>query len=148
MSDREPAHADDTPTGPAWRVGLILGVAIFAFGLFGLLSNATQTLPGDWLAWVVSAVLVHDVIVAPVVIAGGFLLARVVPASARGGLQATLAVCAVVALVSVPVVLAKGRAADNPSLLPHDYGRNLAIVLALIVVAGLLITLARARREA
>jgi len=47
----------------------------------------------------------------------------------------------------VPVVLVKGRAADNPSLLPHDYGRNLAIVLALILVAGLLITLARARRN-
>ena len=137
---------DHTPAGPAWRVGLIAGVALFAFGLIGLLRNATQTLPGDWLAWVAGAVVVHDAIVAPLVLACGFLLHRLVPASARGGLQATLAVCAIVALVSVPVLLAKGRVADNPSLLPHDYPRNLAIVLALVLAAGTLLTLARVAR--
>ena len=134
MSD-ERTHDEHTPTGPAWRLGLILGGALFAFGVVGLLRNATQTLPGDWLAWVVGAVLVHDVIVAPVVLACGFLLARLVPASSRGVVQATLAVCATVALMSVPVLVAAGRRADNPSLLPHDYARNLAIVLAAILAA-------------
>ena len=43
-------------------------------------------------------------------------------------MQATLAVCAVVVVMSVPVLKAVGRRPDNPSLLPHDYGRNLAIV--------------------
>ena len=40
-----------------------------------------------------------------------------------------------------------GREADNQSLLPHDYGENLAIVLAAILAGGVLRTLTRAARE-
>lgn len=144
--DREPVRSEDAG-GPPWRVGLIAGGAIFAFGLYGLLRNARATLPGDWLAWVAGAVLLHDLILAPLVLAAGFLLTRLVPAVARAGVQATLVVCGAVALMSVPVVMAAGRQADNPSLLPHDYGRNLAIVVALVFMAGMVMTLARVVRS-
>jgi hypothetical protein len=48
--------------------------------------------------------------------------------------------------MSVPVVMAAGRRADNPSLLPHDYGQNLAIVLAVILAGGTVLTISRAAR--
>lgn len=141
MSEQEP----ETPTGAPWRIGLVTGGALFAFGLAGLLRESRQTIPADWLTWVAGSLILSDAFVLPAVLAAGLLL-RLLPGALRSGAQATLAVCGAVALMSVPVVLARGRQADNPSLLPHDYGRNLAIVLAVIVVCGVLLTLVRIRR--
>ena len=86
-------------------------------------------------------------LLAPVVLIIAFLLTRLLPAAIRGGVQATLAVCGAVALMSVPVLRAAGRRADNPSLLPHDYTTNLLIVLAVILAGGMLLTLAGAARR-
>lgn len=138
--EREP----ETPAGLPWRIGLIAGGAMFAFGFYGLLHNARQTIPADWAKWVGGALVAHDALLAPAVLVIGALLTRLVPLALRSGLQATLAVCGLVALMSVPVVMAEGRRADNPSLLPHDYGQNLSIVLAAIFAAGVVLTLARA----
>ncbi len=139
---------DDGPSGAAWWIGLAAGTAIFAFGLVGLLRDARQTIPGDWLTWTAGGLVLHDAVLVPAVLAAGYVLSRLVAPALRAGAQATLAVCAAVALTSVPVLLAEGRRADNPSLLPHDYGANLALVLAAILAAGLLLTLVRARRAA
>lgn len=135
-----------TPSGIAWRVGLAVGGAIFAFGLYGLLHNAAQTVPANVLKWMAGALILHDAIVAPAVLAAGFALTRLLPAAIRAGLQATFAVCAVVVVMSVPVLRAVGRRPDNPSLLPHDYGQNLAIVIAVILAGGTLLTFWRAAR--
>lgn len=146
MSTPERSAGGQAPAGRSWRIGLIAGSAIFVFGLAGLLRNARATIPADWLTWIAGALVVHDALLVPLALLAGVVCARVVPAAARGTVQATLAVGAVVALMSVPVLLAKGRRPDNPSLLPHDYARNLAIVLALIAVAGLLVVVVRAAR--
>lgn len=148
MTPPDATPQDETPSGAAWWIGLAAGAAIFAFGLFGMLRDAGQTIPANWLKWSAGGLVLHDALLAPAVLAAGFLLTRVLPRALRSGAQATLTVCGVVALMSVPVVLAEGRRADNPSLLPHDYGRNLAIVLAVILAAGLLLTLVRLRRAA
>lgn len=141
---REAAHVEETPSGKPWLIGVLVGGAIFAFGLFGLLRNARATIPSDWFTYLLGSLIVHDALLVPAVLLVGFLLSRFTPAAIRSGLQGTLAVCGVVALMSVPVVMAEGRRADNPSLLPHDYGRNLAIVLALILAAGMVLTVVRA----
>jgi hypothetical protein len=138
----------DRPTpssGTAWRVGLAAGVAIFAFGLYGLLHNATQTVPANVLKWIAGSLILHDTILAPACFVAGWALTRLLPPAIRAGMQATLAVCAVVVIMSVPVLKAVGRRPDNPSLLPHDYGQNLAIVIAVILGGGTLLTFVRAR---
>ena len=147
MSDAEPRAGEDLEGAP-WWLGLAAGAVVFGFGVAGLLRNRLQTRPGDWLKYALGSIVVHDALLAPVVLVTGFALVRLAPRALRGGLQATLAVAAVVALMSIPVVRADGRRADNPSLLPSDYGRNLVIVLAVIVAAGALLTLVRARRAA
>jgi Na+-transporting NADH:ubiquinone oxidoreductase subunit NqrB len=141
-----PPQDASTPSGTAWDVGLAAGGAIFAFGLYGLLHNATQTMPADLLKWIAGALILHDAIVAPATLVAGMLLTRLLPATIRAGMRATLAVCAVVVMMSVPVLKAVGRRPDNPSLLPHDYPRNLAIVIALILAGGTLLTLVRVVR--
>lgn len=139
-------HDEAAPSGTAWRTGLAVGGAIFALGLYGLLRNSTQTVPANVLTWIAGSLILHDAIIAPAVLVAGFVLTRLLPAAIRAGLQATLAVCAVVVVMSVPVLKAVGRRPDNPSLLPHDYTQNLAIVIAVILTGGTLMTLARAVR--
>ena len=153
MATVEPAtrpHDEPAPSGTAWHFGLAVGGAIFAFGLYGLLHNSVQTVPSNVLKWIAGSLILHDAIIAPAVLVAGFALSRLLPMAIRAGMQATLAVCAVVVVMSVPVLVAVGRRPDNPSLLPHDYGQNLLIVIAVILAGETTLTIirsARARRS-
>ncbi|CAN5222822.1 hypothetical protein BH20ACT16_BH20ACT16_14050 [soil metagenome] len=146
QEDRLLSHDSETPSGPAWWIGLIVGGGVLTFGFIGLMTNSAQTRPGNMVKWVLGGLIAHDAIVAPAVVAVSFLLARLLPAAIRGGIQATLAVCAVLVVMSYPVLNAAGRDPNNPSLLPHDYPRNLAIVLAAILAGGIVVTITRAAR--
>lgn len=145
-SKHDPTASED-PHGVPWWLGLAVGGAIFAFGIRGFVEDELQTRPGDWLKWVVGGLFTHDAILAPVAIVAGWLLTRLIPVAVRGGIQATLAVAATVVVMAYPVVKAAGREPDNPSLLPHDYGKNLAIVVAIILVTGVVLTFARAAQR-
>lgn len=147
QDDRLLSHDSETPSGPAWWIGLIVGGGVLTFGLIGLITNSAQTRPSNMVKWVVGGLIAHDALVAPAVIVASFLLARLLPAAVRGGIQATLAVCAVLVVMSVPVLKAAGRDPNNPSLLPSDYPQNLAIVLAIVLIGGVALTLLRAARR-
>ncbi|HEY1537901.1 MAG TPA: hypothetical protein VGF63_00780 [Solirubrobacteraceae bacterium] len=144
--ERNTPHDAPDPSATALRLGLAVGGAVFAFGLYGLLRNSAQTVPLDVLKWIAGPLILHDALVAPAVLAAGLVLARLLPVAIRAGMQATLTVCAIVVVMSVPVLKAVGRRPDNPSLLPHDYPQNLAVVIAVILTGGTLLTLARAAR--
>jgi hypothetical protein len=49
-------------------------------------------------------------------------------------------------LVALPFVLAPGRDPANPSFLPRDYGRNLLLVDAAILLVAVLWAVLAARR--
>lgn len=145
MSAQQPPRED--PRGAPWWLGLAVGGGIATFGLIGLLHNEEQTRPGNLVKYVAGSVIAHDGLLAPAVLVLGFVLSRLLPAAVRGGVQGTLAVCGIVALMSIPVLRHDGRRPDNPSLLPHDYTENLLIVLAVILVAGLTLTAVTAVRR-
>ncbi|HEY3682081.1 MAG TPA: hypothetical protein VGL93_03535 [Streptosporangiaceae bacterium] len=107
--------------------GYAFGGALMLFGLLGLLSDAGDDHPIGWALWFAGGVLVHDLVIAPVVVAAGWALRRVAR-PVRAGLLVSVLVVAGVA----PVVLALGRKPDNPSILPLPYGRNLVLVLAVV----------------
>jgi hypothetical protein len=123
------------------RVGLWIGVAlgapVMAFGVGGLLHNAHGTRPTTWLRWFVEFLILHDGLLVPATIVAGFLLARLAPARIRPPLQAATIVTVPLALASIPVLGGYGRLANNPSLVPLDYGRNLAIVVGAVWAAAL-----------
>lgn len=127
-------------------VGQAIGVAVIAFGLAGLLRNAAQTKPGSWLTFYLGALIVHDLLLAPIVFAVALVLARLVAPWARPAVQAGLLVTGVLVLVAIPVLGAWGRNPNNPSLLPGDPWRDLPIVLVAVwaVVAAILL---RARQQ-
>ncbi len=126
------------PAGPRFWITAALGWAVIGWGVVGIVSNSLDTRPANLAKFVVGGALLHDLIVAPVAILAGVMVVRAVPRRVRGPVQAALVVSAIVALFSWPLVRAYGLAANNPTSLPHNYGRNLLVVLGLVwaVAAG------------
>ncbi len=130
-------------------VGVGLGWLVMGYGAWGLVQERQAAAPLAVARLFFGAAVLHDAVLAPVVFAAGFLVARHVPAWSRGPVQAGLLTSAVVALYSWPFVRGYGRAATNPSALPADYGRGLAVIVlgVWVLVAGEVFRRARARRR-
>lgn len=120
------------PLGPRFWISAAIGWAVIGWGVYGIFSNSLDTRPANLATFVVGGALLHDLLVAPVVVLAGVLIARAVPARARGPVQAALVISAIVALFAWPLVRAYGLAANNPTSLPHNYGLNLLIVLGVV----------------
>jgi hypothetical protein len=124
------------PAGPRFWISAAVGWAVIGWGVYGIFSNSLDTRPANLAKFVVGGALLHDLLVAPVIILAGVLVARAVPARARGPVQAALVVSGIVSLFSWPLVRAYGLAANNPTSLPHNYGLNLLIVLGVVWAAA------------
>lgn len=135
-------------SGPLFWISAAAGWAVMGFGLWGAVTNRIDTRPPDLARFVVGAALLHDLVLAPLVILVGVLAARAVPGRARGAVQATLAVSGIVALFSYPAVRAFGLATGNPTSLPHNYTLNLLVVLGLVWAVGAALVLRRLRTGA
>ena len=129
---------DHAGRSPVFWVGLVVGWAIIGFGIHGFLSQAHETAPHATVWWILGSAVVHDALVAPVVTTIGLVLAVALPRWAHGPVATGVAASGIVVAFSYPLLRHFGRRADNPSILPLDYPRNVAVVLALIwVVVGL-----------
>ena len=137
----EPGRDDDHRAGPLFWISAAAGWAVIAWGLRGVFQHSLDTRPANLARFVVGGALLHDLIVAPLVIVAGVLLARAVPGRARAVVQGALAISGIVALFSYPLVRAYGLAANNPTSLPRNYTAGLLIVLGVVwaVAAGLVI---------
>ncbi|MGH9182172.1 MAG: hypothetical protein ACRDY5_10715, partial [Acidimicrobiales bacterium] len=134
------------PGGPVFWAGAVVGWGIIAAGLVGLFAESARTRPPDAARFVLGAALVHDLLVAPLVIALGLLVNRLAPRRSRPVVQGALIVSGAVALFSVPFVRGYGRQPTNPSVLPGNYAAGLATVLALVWGAAALLLVMRLRR--
>ncbi|MFE4260705.1 hypothetical protein [Streptomyces sp. NPDC056883] len=88
--------------------------------------------PLDVLVWMGGALVLHDGIIAPLVLAAGLAVAAV---PARGLVRGALLTAGVLVLVTLPLLLRPG-APPNSSALPLPYGRNLLLVLAAVAVSA------------
>jgi hypothetical protein len=113
----------DERLGVAFWIALAIGGAVMAFGIRGVLMDSAATRPGDLLRWVIGADLVHDFLIAPFVIAVGWVIVRVVPRSWRVPVQAGLAASGVALLVGWAAWRGYGHdtVPDNPTVQPLDY---------------------------
>ena len=133
MSDEEV----ETRRGPSFWIGLVVGAAVMAYGLVGLLGASAATQPRNLGAFFLGAGIVHDAIVAPVVVLVGWLIARVLPPFVRPPVWFALASSGLLVAFTWPLVRGWGRRSANPTLLPLDYGRNVVIGLVVIWVVAL-----------
>ena len=144
MTDDEARHR----TSPLFWVSAAVGWAVIAYALRGIFQHSLDTRPAQLARFVVAGALLHDLLVAPLVIVAGVAVARAVRGPARPVVQGALVVSAVLALFSYPMVRAYGLAANNPTSLPHNYARNLLAVLAVVWAGAAAAVVIRRRRSA
>ncbi|HEY5845947.1 MAG TPA: hypothetical protein VIT42_04055 [Microlunatus sp.] len=117
----------------AWRVGLgITGIVLVLIGISRLLRYVP---PGHlaWLGvWLIAALIIHEGVLSPVVVAIGAGLRRLVPDRARRYLQAALIMAAAVSVIAVPLIIRQGSQPVSKAMLLQNYGANLALLLGLI----------------
>lgn len=119
--------------GPAFWLALVAGWALIGVGVAGALADPDLPRPAELARWLVGAALVHDLLVAPVVVLVGLAVARLVPPTVRGTVEGGLVVSAVVVLFAVPLVRGYGVRPDNPTVhYRDDYGVALLAVVAFV----------------
>ena len=136
------------PAPSAWRFAfLVPGAAAIGWGGWLVVDHAAATRPVRVALLLAACAGLHDLVVAPLVLAVGRVLGRParLPRVVRATVQGGLLVGAVLAAVAYPLVAGYGRSADVPSRNPLDYGRNLLAVLLVVGVATALTAVLRAR---
>ena len=132
----------------AWRVGLgITGIVLVLIGISRLLRYVP---PGHlaWLGvWLIAALIIHEGVLSPVVVAIGAGLRRLVPDRARRYLQAALIMAAAVSVIAVPLIIRQGSQPVSKAMLLQNYGANLAVLLGLIGAVILILYAIRVARD-
>ncbi|WP_431032123.1 hypothetical protein ACQYWQ_01980 [Streptomyces sp. P6-2-1] len=95
------------------------------------------------LGWLLGSALVHDVVIAPLVLGLGLLPLAV--GRRRGAVRGAFLAAGALVLVALPPLFAP-RPPRNPSVLPLDYPRGLLLALAATAVGGALVWAVRVLR--
>ncbi|MBW8699719.1 hypothetical protein MBT84_08950 [Streptomyces sp. MBT84] len=112
------------------------GLVVSGVGVQLLLD--VRDLPGV-LVWLGGAVVLHDALIAPLVLLVGWALVR---GGARGPVRGALLVAGALTAVALPVLLRPGRPA-NSSVLPLDYPRDWLLALVAVAAVTALVRAAR-----
>ncbi|WP_060893303.1 hypothetical protein [Streptomyces europaeiscabiei] len=115
------------------------GVALMGVGASLLLD--VRDLTGA-LVWLGGAVVLHDVVIAPLVLLVGLVAVR---AGGRGPVRGVLLVAGALTAVALPVLLRPGKPA-NSSVLPLDYPRNWLLALVAVATVTALLMAVRGTR--
>ncbi|RZU53646.1 hypothetical protein EV385_5577 [Krasilnikovia cinnamomea] len=120
------------------------GLLVMTYAAAGALAEPGLNVFGV-LLFMAGVLIAHDAVWMLAVLAAGAALARLVPPRYRPVAHVAAISAAALTLVAFPLVIGAGKAADNPSVLPLPYGRNLLVVLLLVACATLPACLRRAR---
>jgi hypothetical protein len=118
---------------------LAAGVAAIGYAAVGSVLDLGGRV-GGVLLFLIAVLVLHDGVWLPLVLVAGAVLDRLVPARHRPPVRIAAIVAAALTVAALPLALGLGRSAGNPSALPLDYGRNLTLVLAGVVVVTGLVT--------
>lgn len=123
------------PAAVFWPLTLA-GLAVLGFGVWGMWVNQGTGLLDvrlrPLLTWMIAAVVLHDLVLAPATLAAGRGLRWVRPRVLRAPLQVALAGTVLVTLLAYPLLRGYGARAGDPSRLPLDYSTGYAALLAVL----------------
>lgn len=131
------------------RPRLALGAAgglLALFGVFRLVTEVPLSALAVLALWLAGAILIHDGILSPAVLAVGLALRRV-PARARRYLQAGLIVGGLITVVAIPLIYRRGSQPAAKTILDQNYGGNLTLLLGIIAALTLLGYAVRVARD-
>ncbi|GAB3137000.1 hypothetical protein [Marisediminicola antarctica] len=122
-----------------WRIALVvLGVALLVVGGLVLLQDVAPKRYGGILLWFAGALVIHDGIIAGLVIAVNLTLrkaGRRVPFGVLVIIQGAIVVGAIMALIVFPQIVKQGIGTLNPTILPLDYAANLVLFYGVLAAA-------------
>ncbi|MGL4178052.1 MAG: hypothetical protein ACRCSN_18490 [Dermatophilaceae bacterium] len=122
----------------------VAGVAGAGYGIL-LLGRLDPGQVVDVARWVAGGIVVHDGLVAPLVVALGALVAARAPGWLRMPLVRALVVLGPLTLVAVPVLGRFGAKPDNPTLLDRPYLTGYGAIVAGVVLLTALDAVRRRR---
>jgi hypothetical protein len=119
-----------------------LGVAVLGYGGWLLLSRQDLVDVREVVLWAAVAVVLHDAVLAPLVLALGWVARRLVAGRLAAAAVVVLVVLGPVALAAIPVLGRYGAEPGNATLLARDYPQGLIAVALVAVVAATVLALA------
>lgn len=124
----------------AWRIGLcVSGIVILLFGAVRIVTVVSFIDLLILALWLIAAVLIHDGMVAPLTVATGWLLARILPPRIRRYVQGFLIVGGLVTAIAIPLILRRDTQPASKAILQQNYGGNLTIMLGIFAAASLVL---------
>lgn len=147
-------HGADTRVEavPGWLFWplTVLGLAVMGFGIYGMWANQGTSLLDvrlrPMLTWIIGAIILHDLVLAPMTLATGRGLRWVRPRLLRAPLQVGLAATLLVTLLAFPLVRGYGARPGDPSRLPLNYAVGYGALLAVVCLGCALWAWQRGRR--
>lgn len=110
----------------------VVGIAILLFGVLRLITEVpTEALVGLGV-WLIAALVIHDGIASPLIIAVGVVLARWVPPRARRYVQFALIVSALIAVIAIPLAYREDTQPPAESMLLQNYLGNLTLLIGIV----------------
>lgn len=122
---------------------VLAGIGTVAYGIVGLFGSAHRIALTSAGEWFIGSALVHDAVIAPVVIVTGVILARLLPGGMRPYVQSGLVISGGLLLVATPFLTGRGYQPGNPSALALDYGRGTAIAIGCVWAGVIVVAAAR-----
>lgn len=109
------------------------GVGAGLYGLVLLLTGSTTDLVSIAI-WFAGCVIVHDGVIAPLVVTGSVGASRVLPSSAGPPVLAGVLCTLTLVAIAAPVLFRSDALTDNPTILDRNY--PVGFVVSLVVVWG------------
>lgn len=132
----------------AWRIAFAAsGILLGLFGVFRLLTEVPVGNLVVLAGWMIGAVVIHDGILSPAVIAVGWFIGRTVPARGRRYVQGGLIAGGLITAVAIPLILRAGQEPPSKAILQQSFGNNLTILLGLVAAASLVLYAVRVARD-
>jgi hypothetical protein len=133
--------------GAIFWLSAAAGWALILWGVRGALHHDIDTRPGQLVRFLLGGALVHDLVLAPMVLLVGVLIARRVRGRWRAPVQSALFISATLTLFAYPLLRGYGRVWRNPTSLPHNYAANLIVLVAAVAVGTAVVALVSANRR-
>ena len=136
----------------------IVRIALIAIGLAGLFAGAVILVQKERpdqilgvIVWIGAAIIVHDGILSPLLLLVDVWMRRAgrrIPYAVLAIIQGGVVVGAIMSMLVLPEIYKKSIGSKNPTILPLDYGLNLALfwaAVAVLTAAACALYLRRAR---
>lgn len=121
------------------------GTLIMTYAVSGALTD--DDVKAGALVFLVAVLVAHDGLLLPLTIGVGALIGRIISPGWHRPVRVAAVISLAVTVVALPMVLGRGRVADNPSILPLHYGRGLLVVYTLIWVTTTVVVVVRRWRH-